>query len=224
MKPQESFPVDQHQVRQLRKMVDRGEGFHLEFKRKALYPDKIVREMVAFANAGGGILLVGVGDEGTIPGLKHPEDDSHEIRKALERCRPRLPVTETFVPIGQGRSVLLYEISESRKKPHYLLNTGNERAAFVRVDDKSIRASREMCEIARRMPGNKGTRFHYGDFERMLIQYLDTHGTITLKEFIELSGLKRFIASKKVVTLVLAGVLRITPHEKGDIYSLALSR
>jgi hypothetical protein len=40
----------------------------------------------------------------------------------------------------------------------------------------------------------------------------------------EVSGLKRFIASKKLVLLVLADVLRITPHERGDIFSLAFSK
>ena len=85
MKPQEAFPVDHKQIQHLKSLVAQGEGFHLEFKRKAAHPDKIVREMIAFANSKGGILLVGIGDEGTIPGLKYPEDDSHEIKKALRQ-------------------------------------------------------------------------------------------------------------------------------------------
>jgi hypothetical protein len=55
----------------------------------------------------------------------------------------------------------------------------------------------------------------------MLMEYLDQHHTITLKEFTKLSGLKRFIASRKLILLVLADVLKITPHEKGDVFSLA---
>lgn len=54
--------------------------------------------------------------------------------------------------------------------------------------------------------------------------YLDINPAITLKEFIEVSGLKRFYASKKLVLLVLADVLRITPHEKGDLFSLAFGK
>jgi predicted HTH transcriptional regulator len=224
MKPQESFPIDERQLRQLRVLVSKGEGFQLEFKRKAAYPEKIVREMIAFANSAGGILLLGIGDDGTIPGLKHPEDESHVVREALKKCRPALPVRETFIPIGKNRSVIQYEISESRRKPHYYLISSEVKESFVRVEDKSIKASREVREIAKRSQRHKDIRFHYGEYERMLMQYLDQHQTITLKEFTELSGLKRFIASRKLILLVLADVLDITPHEKGDIFSLATIR
>jgi predicted HTH transcriptional regulator len=221
MKPQENFPIDPRQIRQLKTLVSKGEGFHLEFKRKAAYPDKIVREMIAFANSKGGILLLGIGDDRTIPGLKHPEDESHVIKEALKRCRPALPIKETFIPIGTNRSVIQYEVSESNRKPHYFLTPEQSKESFVRVEDKSIKASREMREIAKRSQRNKDIRFHYGEYEKMLMQYLDQHHTITLKEFTELSGLKRFIASKKLILLVLADVLCITPHEKGDLFSIA---
>src|SRR5688572_15803494 len=115
MKPQESFPIDERQLKQLRTLVSKGEGFHLEFKRKAAFPDKIVREMIAFANSSGGILLLGIGDDGSIPGLKHPEDESHVIQNALKKCRPSLEVSETFIPIGKNRSVIQYRISESAR-------------------------------------------------------------------------------------------------------------
>lgn len=221
MKPQESFPIDQRQIRQLRNLVSMGEGYTLEFKRKAAFPEKVVREMIAFANSSGGILLVGIGDDRTIPGLKHPEDDAHVIREALKRCRPSLPVKETFIPIGGNRSVIQYEIFESVRKPHYFLFEDQTKESYVRVADKSIRASREVREIARRSQRKKDIRFHYGEYERMLMQYLDQHNTITLKQFTEVSGLKRFIASQKLILLVLADVLRVTPHEKGDIFSMA---
>jgi hypothetical protein len=221
MKPQESFPIDLRQIKHLKLLVSQGEGFQLEFKRKAAFPEKIVREMIAFANSKGGILLVGIGDDKTIPGLKHPEDDSHVIRQALKRCRPALPVRETFIPIGMNRSVIQYEIAESKKKPHYYLTEEQIKESYVRVEDKSIKASREVREIAKRSQLKKDIRFHYGEYERMLMQYLDQHHTITLSKFTEVSGLKRFVASKKLVLLVLADVLKITPHEKGDVFSLA---
>jgi hypothetical protein len=70
----------------------------------------------------------------------------------------------------------------------------------------------------------KDIRFYYGEHERFLMQYLDVNATITLKKFIELSGLNRSYASKKLVLLVLADVLLIAPHEKGDLYSLAFGK
>jgi predicted HTH transcriptional regulator len=179
--------------------------------------------MIAFANAGGGILLVGVGDDGELAGLKHPEGDSHVIQQALKKCRPRLPVTETFIPIGNSKHVIEYRIAGSQQKPHYFFD-GEKKEAYIRVNDQSIRASREVREIARRSQHKKDIRFHYGEHEKFLMQYLDTHPFITLKEFISVSGLKKFYASKKLVLLVLANVLQITPHEKGDLFSLAFGK
>lgn len=219
-KPQESQTFNLRQVHELRKLVAQGEGAQLEFKRKAAYPEKIIREMIAFANSQGGILLVGVGDDKTLPGLKFPEDDSHVINEELKKCRPRLPVREQFIPIGNARTVLRYDIAESKQKPHYTL-VGDRKESYVRVNDQSIRASREMREIAKRSQMKKDVKFHYGEHEKFLMEYLDAHSTITLKKFVEISGLKKFYASKKLVLLVLADVLKITPHEKGDLYSVA---
>lgn len=222
-RPQETSTYDPRQVRDLKKLVDRGEGPTLEFKRKAAYPEKIVRELIAFANAQGGRLLVGVSDDGGMPGLKHPEDESHVIRNALKKCSPPIPVTETFIPIGPSRHIIQYEVTESLHKPHYFCD-GINKQAYIRVNDQSIKASREVREIARRSKAQKDIRFHYGEHEKFLMTYLDMNPAITLKEFMNVSGLKRFYASKKLVLLVLANVLRITPHEKGDLFSLAFGK
>src|SRR5690606_18521219 len=125
---------------------------------------------------------------GSIPGLKHPEDDAHVINLSLKNCKPPLPIQETFIPVGQNRSVIQYEIAESNRKPHYYLTAEKMKETFVRVDDKSIKASREMREISRRAQRNKDIRFHYGDHEHWLMKYLQENRTITLKEFTERSG------------------------------------
>lgn len=217
----ESLRYDPLQVQELKKLVAQGEGARLEFKRKATFPEKVVREMIAFANTRGGVLLVGVNDDGGITGLKYPADESHVIRNALKKCKPALVFTETFISIGNARTVIQYDVPESVKKPHTLKVDHGTIEAYVRVDDKSLKASREMTEIVRRAQKKKDIRFHYGEHEKVLMRYLDVHPHITLTAFMALSGLKRFYASKKLVLLVLADVLRITPHEKGDLFSLA---
>ena len=222
-RPQEASTFHAQEFRDLKKLVALGESSSLEFKRKASYPDKIVRELIAFANAHGGTLLVGISDDGHIPGLKHAEDDSYVIQQSLKKCSPRLPVTETFIPVGNARHIIQYHVAASKTKPHYFVD-GTRKEAYIRVNDQSIKASREVREIAKRSQIKKDIRFHYGEHERMLMRYLDMNQAITLKEFIKVSGLKKFYASKKLILLVLANVLRITPHEKGDLFSLAFGR
>ena len=222
-RPHESVTYNPDQVEELRKLVARGESQTLEFKRKASHPEKIVREIIAFANTHGGILLVGIGDDKSIPGLKYPDDESYVIQEELKNCKPSLSFTETFIPLGDDRMVIQYDIEESKKKPHTLTSPDRSKESFVRVDDKSIKASREVCEIARRAQRKKDIRFHYGDHETLLMKYLDQNASITLKKFMEVSGLNRFRASRKLILLVLADVLRISPSEKGDLYQLAFN-
>src|SRR5688500_12453512 len=220
MKFHEAFPLSQDQVRQLKRLVSNGEGPSLELKRKATFPEKIVREMIAFANTNGGIVLIGIGDDGSIPGLKHPEDELYVMQQALKKVRPALQTKTTLIPIGNFRTVIQYEISESKRKPHYLLGANNVKESFVRVDDKSIKASRELREIVKRKQKMKDIRFHYGEHEKFLMQYLDEKKSITLKEFVNLTGLNRIYASRKLILLVLANVLRVIPNEKGDLYTV----
>ncbi len=177
--------------------------------------------MVAFANTLGGVLLVGIGDDGSIPGLKYPEGESHVIMEALKKVRPSLPLRETFIPLSGSRSVLHFEVFESEKKPHYIVSENQSKNYYVRVADKSIKASREMREIIKRRQLGKDIRFRYGDQEKFLMKYLEEKKSITLKEFVRVSGMKRFYASRKLILLVLANVLRIIPTENEDRYILA---
>jgi hypothetical protein len=73
------------ELRLLKELVKKGEGEHLEFKLKSNHPEKIVREVVAFANSGGGKLFVGVGDDKTIKGLKDADEDEYTLTRAIDK-------------------------------------------------------------------------------------------------------------------------------------------
>lgn len=221
MSRSEHLAFDGGKLNDLRKLVARGEGRHLEFKRKASFPDKIVRELIAFANTGGGTLLVGIDDDGSIPGVKFPEEEVLVIQQELNRsCRPMLAFEYHNVRINENKYVLQIDVALSPKRPHSVV-TKEEKASFVREKDQSIRASREMVEVIRRMKSLKGMKVPYGEAEQKIIHFLDTQPTISLKEFSKLTGLNRFMASRKIVRLVLANILRITPSEKGDVFTRA---
>ena len=76
-----------------------------------------------------------------------------------------------------------------------------------------------MRQILRR-ENQEGIQFSYGDSERWLMEYLRNTPTITLEEFVALNKLPVWIASRKLVLLVLTQVLKIIPGESFDQYSL----
>ncbi len=220
MKTSEAANVNYAGVRELKKLVAEGEGLQLEFKRKATYPEKIVRELIAFANTEGGTLLIGVDDDGTIPGVKYPEEEGHVINEAIKNyCRPTLLYKESIIPISEKKYIVRFDIPPSSKRPHYLVLGKDLRQSFVREKDMSIKASAEMEEIVRRSKHNHDIRFTFGDAEKILMAYLHEHHAISLPAYQKLSGLNRFKARRKLILLVLANVLKITASEKGDLYS-----
>jgi predicted HTH transcriptional regulator len=219
-KPLAAAGVESKNLRELKKLVAEGEGLQLEFKRKAAHPEKIVRELIAFANTEGGTLLIGVDDNKTIPGLKHPEEEAHVVREALTNfCRPLLAYNESSISIPDNRFVVRFDVGPSSKRPHFLVFGKEPKSAFVRVKDMSIKASSEMEEIVRRSKKGADIRFTFGEEEKRLMEFLDKQPLITLTEYRNLSGLNRFQASRKLILLVLANVLKIVASEKGDLYS-----
>lgn len=223
MKLSETANANPLHIRELKILVAEGEGLQLEFKRKATHPEKIVRELIAFANTEGGTLLIGVDDDGSIPGVKHPEEEGHVISEALKKyCKPALLYKETVVALSAKKYVVRFDVPPSARRPHYLALDKNPKETFVREKDMSIKASAEMEEIVRRAKHNRNIRFSFGDAEKQLMQHLETHTSISMLTYQKLSGLNRFKARRKLILLVLANVLKITASEKGDLYARVL--
>jgi predicted HTH transcriptional regulator len=224
MKKTCSFKEEQYyssRLQELRFQVAGGEGLHLEFKRKASDPEKIVRELVAFANTEGGTLLVGVADDGSIPGIKYPEEESFVIRQAiLKQVRPMLRFSEEVIAVAPARYVLAYHIQAGKRLPYQIKQT-NGLVCYVRINDQSIKASAEMRAVLRQRHRRHNRLIRYGEHEQLLMQHLARNHTITLQDFANLTKLSRKKASRKLVHLVLANLLKLTPTGKGDVYSLA---
>ncbi len=156
----ETIAFDARQLADLRKLVAHGEGLQLEFKRKASFPDKIVRELIAFANTSGGILLIGVDDDGSIPGIKYPEEELAVIRKAIaQHCRPFIQLSESIIPLSEKKFVVRIDVSPEGKRPYFFTDSNEAKICYVRDADKSIQASREMTEIIRRSVKKKDIQF-----------------------------------------------------------------
>lgn len=219
MKIQERILPDEEARTEIEKLAALGEGLYIEFKRKAAHPEKIIREMIAFANTEGGKLLIGIDDDGSIPGIKYPEEELHVIEEALRKhCRPALNYEQRIVAMTKKKYVAVLTVMPSERKPHRLVMEGEAPAVYVRVKDMSVKASRELQEIVRRSGRKNNIRFTYGAPESALMKYLEEHPHISLSQFSRLTKLNRFKASRKLVTLVLANVLKLTPGQP-DLYS-----
>ncbi|PZX54633.1 putative DNA-binding protein [Algoriphagus ratkowskyi] len=201
-------------------LAARGEGLKIEFKKKATFPEKIVRELIAFANTSGGDLLIGVDDDGTVSGQRYIEEEIYVMEKAIKEFI--FPVIEYEVisfKLNDKKGVAVFKIPVSLNRPHYLKEK-DRKQGYIRVADRSVQASKEVWEILRRGKNPKDMVFTYGTKEEILMKALGVSDRITLKEFAKLAKLPRFMASKTLVRLVLANVLKIHPRESEDYFTL----
>ena len=116
-----SFPewVDEALSKELPVLRDRGEGQSLEFM--AIYPEngyELSREIAAFASCNGGLILIGVSDDGNLMGLQ--DLDSVEGRDRLLRriegvCSGNVrPSITPVVRFGQESEVVVLAIEVPR--------------------------------------------------------------------------------------------------------------
>jgi predicted transcriptional regulator len=64
-------------------------------------------------------------------------------------------------------------------------------------------------------------RISIGEIERSVLDFLDKNERITVRQFGKLANISDRRASRVLIQLVRAGVLRIHTHEKEDFYTLA---
>jgi predicted HTH transcriptional regulator len=211
---------------QLKEIISNGESFTVEFKRKFTSPEKICREIIAFANSSGGMLIIGVDDDKTVVGVKSEKEEMDQVAEACEfYIDPPLEPEIEIVNI-EYKDVIVVHIDESDHKPHKLVtNDPNEkpfhRKAFIRQGDKSITASREMVRVlASQSAHAEPLRIMIGRDEKNLFDYLDKNDRVTVKEFAKLVNISERRAARKLVQLVRAGVLAIHTHEQLDYYTL----
>ena len=207
-------------LQDVRLLAAKGEGLKIEFKKKATFPEKIVRELIAFANTSGGDLLIGVDDEGTVCGQRYIEEEIFVMEKAIkELIFPQLDYELFSLKLNEKKGVAVFKVGVSDHRPHYLKEKDKKRA-FIRVADRSVQASKEVWEILRRGKNPKDMVFTYGRKEEILMKALGESEKITLPEFAKLAHLPKFLASKTLVKLVLANVLQIHPQESEDYFTL----
>ncbi len=99
---------------ELQALVDQGEGFHLEFKEAI--NSNLSKEIVAFANAKGGRVLIGVDDDGNIKNKVLGNDDRSKIQDIARECDPSIDIT---IGVVDGEpNVLVLQVKEGVNKPY----------------------------------------------------------------------------------------------------------
>lgn len=119
-------------------LVAEGEHDRQDFKYAVSDARKIARSISAFANAGGGRLLIGVKDNGAIAGVRN-EEDAYVVELAAHRyCDPPQEVDFKAYSVDTGVVVIVANIGIAAARPVRVIEEDGRRRAFYRVADENI--------------------------------------------------------------------------------------
>ena len=106
----------------LLKLISQGEDSVLQFKLDVTSPDSLAAELVAMSNGKGGQILLGVADDGSLPGLS-----AADVRRlnqlisnaATQNMRSPISPRTKNVPVAKGRVVIVIHVPEGLDKPYF---------------------------------------------------------------------------------------------------------
>jgi predicted HTH transcriptional regulator len=207
--------------RDLLDLIEEGESLQCEFKRKFSSPEKIAREMIAFANTKGGYIIFGVDDDKEIVGVESEKSEAELITQtAKQNCEPPLEFTLEFIEV-YGKELVIAAVPESESKPHRIQDYKdfdiNTAVVTIRVNDKSIQASKEMIRIMKANSGKMNLKkYSIGPTEKSVFDFIEKNETISVKELSELVNISERRASRTLVKMVRANLLMIHTKDNGE--------
>lgn len=95
---------------ELKIILEEGEGYRIEFKEKVSDLD---REMVAFANASGGRVFLGIDDNGDVKGITINNGLKSRIQDIANNCDPAVKIL-----FEEFENILIIHVREGTDKPY----------------------------------------------------------------------------------------------------------
>jgi ATP-dependent DNA helicase RecG len=217
---------------ELYEMVAGGEDSFTEFKRDVSQRSDFAGEMIAFANAEGGRILVGVTDEGQIVGVADPQRVEEAILNiARDNCNPPLIPTVDWVETDEG-IVVSVNVPRRLSIPH----ENNSGQCYIRVGStKRLATPQERARLLQRaglvhydetpVPGTTFTDLElevFGDYFRRIYDAPLEEANVPLLRMLENM---RFVVKDvdKVPRLSLAGLLLFGRQPQEFIYHARVS-
>ena len=128
-----------------------------EIEFKSCITGDLYKEVIAFANTNGGVIYVGIDDEGNVVGLDNVDEEYTRITNGIRDAI--MPDVTMFVRFTlQENKVVRIAVSEGANKPYYLKSKGlKSSGVYVRQGSSSVPASPD--QIRRMIKDSDGDVF-----------------------------------------------------------------
>lgn len=128
---------------ELLEIIANGESSGVEFKRDDIRPELLGKEIVALANLNGGMILLGVEDDGTISGIQRPNLEQWVMDTVFSaKVHPMILPFYEEVKMTAEKRVAVVSFPQGTAKP-YVLRHKNREEIYIRLGSISKLATRE---------------------------------------------------------------------------------
>lgn len=127
---------------ELLEIIANGENSGVEFKRDDLRPEQLAKEIVAMVNFQGGMVILGVEDDGTISGIQRDHLEEWVMNVIQDKIHPMLLPFYEEIRVTDTQSVAVISFPQGISKPYVAKESGGEKI-YLRVGSTSRQASRE---------------------------------------------------------------------------------
>jgi predicted HTH transcriptional regulator len=203
----------------IQSLIEQGEHLQQDFKFAVNDSRKIARALVAFANAQGGRLLIGVKDNGKIAGVRTDEEFYMIEAAAQMYCKPEIHF-ERKDWLVDAKRVLEIIVPESENKPYFAQNDLGKWMAYVRIGDENVLANIVMLRVWKKQKSLKGVKIKYSQAEKFILSFLNKNKNISLNSFYKQAGISRYRAVNIIADLVLVGIIDYDFQDNKIFYKL----
>lgn len=197
-------------------LISQGEHQTLDFKHSITDSKKIARSLCAFANTNGGILLIGVKDNGNIAGV-NSEEEYYMVETAAQLfCKPEIPFKVTKWEVN-GKTVLEIVVKPGKHK-HKAPDKNGDYKPYIRVKDENIIASPLRQKIWKAQTNRRSLKIILSDKENQLFEYLKANKKITVNQYSRIGFVSSVDAEKTLIDLTVLGLLYYTQTQDGDFF------
>jgi ATP-dependent DNA helicase RecG len=121
----------------------------VDFKRDLSSRKSVLKDIVAFANTAGGVVVVGIDDDGSVVGVADPLREEERLSSSIsDGIEPQL-LPEIYAASYGEHELLVVEVAH-HPAPFHLRAEGSEQGVYVRLGSTSRRADAEMLAELRR--------------------------------------------------------------------------
>ena len=125
----------------LQKLITQGEGVQLDFKNEISDSFKIAKSIVSFANVSGGILLIGVADNGKLVGIDNEEEIYMLNLAVINYVKPNLSLEYVKHKSSKGRIILECKVPKGDQPPYMAKDLNGKWMAYARYEDQCKKLS-----------------------------------------------------------------------------------